>query len=529
MSKEREIASRVVVQGTLKLITPTYLGNGDADGLLDMPLLRDVLQGLPLLTGTSIAGALRNYLRIRERGYHRKEKKMGLASLLFGAVKEDDDGEQSPLIVDDALGDAVQTEIRDGVKIDYKTRLAKEKQKYDFELLPAGTTFQLRFELLLPRDKATARQMRSALALALHGLESGEIAIGARRTRGFGRCKVESWQATSYDLQQGHELVAWLACEHEWGYQQPRPSVGSASIALGVAPPDEDARHTFRIQAIFNLKSSLLIRSTDFLIPPEDIEETDEKAIRQPDFTHLSSRRGDEVKPIISGTSLAGALRSRATRILNTLKPTKTQTLIDSLFGIEMRNKVSQKRVAEISSAQEPLQALLKPTLEFQSLLMNLSTDQVASQKRLKKVVPTASRLVVEESIIEDRNLLVQNRVAIDRFTGGAFETALFSEAPQFGGQVTLKFSIRDPQPGERGLVLLLLKDLWTSDLALGGSSSVGRGRLIGVHAIITDSEEGEWEIKQADQKGVRIQFTKGDVAGLNTYMTELNDLLEGA
>jgi hypothetical protein len=36
------------------------------------------------------------------------------------------------------------------------------------------------------------------------------------------------------------------------------------------------------------------------------------------------------------------------------------------------------------------------------------------------------------------------------------------------------------------GLVLLLLKDLWTGDLPLGGEISVGRGRLKGKQATLT-------------------------------------------
>lgn len=485
MSNGREIASRIIIEGTLKLTTPAHLGNGDADGLLDMPLSRDGLDDVPLLTGTSIAGALRNYLRTREWGYRKEEQKSGFASLLFGGTKRDDDGEQSPLIVDDAFAQSLPSEIRDGVKIDYKTRLADDKKKYDFELLPTGTAFALRFELLLPQEPREAEKMRAALALALYGLENSEIAIGARRTRGFGRCQVKSWQATTYDLRQVHELVAWLACEHEWNYQSPVPKVGNAATVLGVTPLDLDARHTFHIKARFNLDSSVLIRTTDFLIPPEEILDSNDNNIRQPDFIHLLSPRNGSRQPIISGTTLAGALRSRATRILNTLNIAKTAALIDSLFGSEMENQSK------------------------------------------KRVVPSKSRLIVEESVIQAGQMLVQNRVAIDRFTGGAFDTALFSEAPHFGGHVTLDISIYDPEAGEQGLLLLLLKDLWTSDLALGGSSSIGRGRLKGIHATITDSKDGHWEIKQVDQKSKKIHFAKGDMATLNLYMTALSKRLE--
>ena len=59
-----------------------------------------------------------NYLREFENGYNATE-----TSLLFGALRSDDDGEQSPLIVNDSLSsNTLKVELRDGVKIDSTTR-----------------------------------------------------------------------------------------------------------------------------------------------------------------------------------------------------------------------------------------------------------------------------------------------------------------------------------------------------------------------------------------------------------------------
>jgi len=120
-----------------------------------------------------------------------------------------------------------------------------------------------------------------------------------------------------------------------------------------------------------------------------------------------------------------------------------------------------------------------------------------------------ASRLVIHETIIKNVNELVQNRIAVDRFTGGAYHGALFEEQPIFGKddtQVILKLELREPKEAEIGLLLLLLKDLWTSDLPLGGESSIGRGRLQGIEATMEwHSFEKNypiiWTIKQQDKK----------------------------
>jgi len=499
--ESRRIIQRIVVEGQLKLTTPTHLGNGDQGEQVDLPLLRDPLEERPLLIGTSIAGALRGYVQARQYGYFEPEqvansedsstaqqkrtesdrrKQASDAARLFGGAKGDAYGDQSPLIIEDALGTLPEygIEVRDGVRIDGKTRIAQDKFKFDLELLPTGTTFALRFELLIG-EHDDAVELKQSLALALHGLETGAITIGARKTRGFGRCDVQEWQVTSYNLRDARtDLLAWLAADHaEWGFGLPDGAiqVGKAADVLIALPADTCKRHSFTITADFALESPLLIRSEDpLLIRSEDPLTNDDN---QPDFAHIRDSSGH---PIIPGTSLAGALRARATRILNTIKPASTRTIIDSLFGKDMH--------------ADPLN-------------------------------PTASRLLIEEAQIDQAQWLVQNRVAIDRFTGGAFDTALFNEAPVVAGGVRLILTIRDhpklnpaQREAEKGLLLLLLKDLWTGDLPLGGTSSVGRGRLRGINATIEERAGEETQPWRIEQINATLAIT-GDQDRLNRYV----------
>ena len=75
-------------------------------------------------------------------------------------------------------------------------------------------------------------------------------------------------------------------------------------------------------------------------------------------------------------------------------------------------------------------------------------------------------------------------RVRIDRFSQGSVPTALFDEEPWYSGQVTTTLELRNPEAGEVGLVLLLLKDLLTGDMPIGGSSGVGRGAVTGTGVL---------------------------------------------
>ena len=93
--EHRVIVERIIIKGILILDTPTCLGNGEADGPTDLMLLRDSITSKALLTGASLAGALRNYLHEYELGYGKDEKIDSLSTSLFGAMRKDDDGEQS--------------------------------------------------------------------------------------------------------------------------------------------------------------------------------------------------------------------------------------------------------------------------------------------------------------------------------------------------------------------------------------------------------------------------------------------------
>lgn len=472
----RNITGRIIIRGRLILKTPAHFGNGDVVGVTDMPLLRDSVDNKrALLTGTSIAGALRAYLREVERGYGKDGDATDLAERLFGRLEKrysvqswlivDDawDKEPSIEICDEVTGNSANyladndkaqfsIELRHGVMIDSKTRTAENRKKYDIELLAAGTSFDIRLEFL---ESEYSRDLLPALATALDGLARGEIGLGMRKRRGFGRCMVGEWRVRRYDLTQPDGLIAWLeddaSCE----------KCGSDIFALlGVPRLERDSRQWFRIEATFRLAGSLLIRSGN-------------KQPGGPDLMHLKSIRQDKLEPIVSGTSLAGVIRGRALRIAQTiLGAGKGRELVDDMFG-PLMNDDEAITTRPTSQADRPL--------------------------------PGSSRVVVEESVVTGGQDFVQSRVKIDRFTGGAFSTALFSEQPLFGNhraEVKMTITLRNPANTEVGLLLLVLKDLWTGDLPLGGESGIGRGRLQGRSAVFTlhqDGKEQRWMLEQKD------------------------------
>jgi CRISPR/Cas system CSM-associated protein Csm3 (group 7 of RAMP superfamily) len=508
----RQIIKRIIVRGILVLDTPTCLSNGDAEGVIDMMLLRDSISPHALLTGSSIAGALRNYLHEYEKNYGKSATRQDIAPKLFGdlfAYKDEKDeseqekiklrekDSQSPLIIDDALSSNIpQVELRDGVKINGATGTADDGAKYDLEFLTAGTQFILNFELLIEEDKDET-QLKEALAIALEGLKSGEISIGMKKQRGFGRCHVDEWQVWEFDLAKHSDRLSWLTFDRSWS----KPYIKSPSDRLlsnkklkQLKINNPDKRDHLFIHAKFKLASPLLIRSGQDLIKRAATDKNSKLCV--PDVVHLRSQRNGKPEPVVSGTSLAGVLWHRAERIVNTLG--KDLKIVYGLFGKVDENTKEAK----------------------------------------------ASRLVIDETVIDSTDDLVQNRIAIDRFTGGAYHGALFSEQPIFGIEIAeekkkskkgkekykptkknkhieLKLELRKPEEYEIGLLLLLLKDLWTGDLPIGGTSSIGRGRLQGVEATLTwqqpEKSEQKWIISQNNGK---LEFAGEDKQKLENFVS---------
>jgi hypothetical protein len=152
----------------------------------------------------------------------------------------------------------------------------------------------------------------------------------------------------------------------------------------------------------------------------------------------------------------------------------------------------------------------------------------------VKGVSPHASRIRILESVVPGNSELIQPRVSIDPFTGGAKATALFFDQPIFANtdsKIELIIKIKNAVRADLALCMLLIKDLWTSDLAFGSESNVGRGRLRGISAEIDYQAEDQvrhWIISQDPQDNNQLHFDPVDISFLSECVTDLKQNLEG-
>jgi CRISPR/Cas system CSM-associated protein Csm3 (group 7 of RAMP superfamily) len=252
-----------------------------------------------------------------------------------------------------------------------------------------------------------------------------------------------------FNFNQPEHVLAWLSKEEDRWPESELP------LSEGLQKKSRD----MSITASFRIKTSLIVRSYS-------------SRSEEPDAIHIRSNG----KNIMPGTSIKGALRGRASRILNTMGAAD-DLLIKDMFGW-VDDELPGKNTA------------------------------------------IRGRFLVEETVIDNVLSSIRSRVRIDRFTGGASSGALFDNKPLWpkDGEkikmVELKLTLKEYQDWEAGLVLMLLKDLWTGDLPLGGEKSIGRGVLQGIDAQINVGDN-RYSLKDIDGHKFIFEGNPEELEGL--------------
>jgi CRISPR/Cas system CSM-associated protein Csm3 (group 7 of RAMP superfamily) len=336
-------------------------------------------------------------------------------NLLWGYTQTDK-AQQSILHFSDLpVCENIKVGTRAGVKIDTSTGRAAEKLLYEYQIIENGT-FALHLEAI-DKDGQNAAIIQKAFSL-FRALFKEKIRLGAKTTSGFGLIGLDNEQDLTYyffNLNNKQSFIDWLS----GNYESYKNELNNLPVIKGAKPK------VFRLEANMHLKTSFIIR--DYSVDPS-----------RPDAVSLHSNG----IPVISGPSLKGALRSRAERIINTLGYSIDKTRYEAIT---------------------------------ESLLNNLFGSASKRQGNSKR-----GKLFVNEISLKDYPLEQQTRIKIDRFTGGALGSALLEEMPVFSNKesslIKIILTIEDYEDWEVGLVLLLLKDLWTGDLPVGGEKAIGRG-----------------------------------------------------
>lgn len=464
-----ESAVRHLIEGELELVGPLHLGSGEStsrpglevegseEGARRSAEISAVVTdhtGKAYLPGRSLKGALRAWLA----GVAGK----GAAAAYEQTLGTEEIGPSEERQGRPAFGGKVEiwnafrigappagsenlpfwnehrgTAVRASVALDRRTRTVAGDRLFHEEFVPSGTKFQV---------KVSGQGLNDdELELLLFGLAGFNaerpIGLGAGGADGHGRFR---WRLTRLSRLLPEEIPRWFE-------QQPPPAGFDRLFPL---PAEESARIEKRALARFEapargeLAVTLAITfDSPFLVAAPHRKKAEQLGQALPDHLPVKDLAGN---PLLPASSLRGALRHRAEKILRTL-------------GIEVCRPESPEGACPALTREDAVPGLCAACRLF-------GAPGWGTLLAVPDFHPA-------EGVAPER--LEIDHVAIDRFTGGVSGSLKFS-TEAFGGVVlegTLRLDLaRKIEPWMEGLLALVLRDLLEGDLALGFGAAKGYG-----------------------------------------------------
>jgi len=487
-----------VITGKLVARTALHPGTGASVAVTDDLLRRDA-RGRYLLPGTAIGGALRAIatrlaprlggnikicralLRDDDVPPAEREKPCGCPVChLFGDINpsegdsEAEGGRASRLFIAHAtaaLPPAHSARIRDGVGIDRASRVAARagRVKFDLEVLPPGTAFDLRLEL----EDASADDER-LLAAALAEWQAGRAWLGGRVARGLGAFSLEQVRLTRWALETSADLIAFLQADEPWqaasgnavtvdeGWLCQRLNEACATLPGAIHHNEAVARSFFTAQ--FDLCFDGL-----FLV-------NDQQAAARSGFDHapLLAQMAQDGQPILPGAGLRGVLRAQAERIVRTLA-TLANEGEDFLKKCPACNPVEARAKQPLANCDSLIRT--KRRRENKDDSDEVDEPELCLACWLFGSTRRGSRFIVEDAAALATARKPLDFIAIDRFTGGVKGNAKFDAFALWQPVFRVRCHLDNPVAWELGWLALVLRDLHDGLLPVGFGGAKGFGR----------------------------------------------------
>jgi CRISPR-associated RAMP protein (TIGR02581 family) len=234
--------NRLEITGTLTTVTALRISAGRSTEPIgsDLPVIKDAF-GRPLIPGASFKGALRSRLESFLRGIVGSDRSLvanpaieeewSITSTEMKSLKEQNTTDaaltaaivQNTDLVSHLFGSPWiaskfqvrdltvlpenwfgQYQERDGVAIDRDTETAADGKLYDYQVVPAGTSFEFKAVV----ENAEEWEL-GLLTIGLHQFETEQIPLGGGRSRGLGVVKLELDRMNWIDVNNDPEKLIW--------------------------------------------------------------------------------------------------------------------------------------------------------------------------------------------------------------------------------------------------------------------------------------------------------------------------------
>jgi len=468
------------IDGYLTTKTPLHIGSGsttthpdlkDGDTLIEISAVETDCNGKAYIPGTTIKGNLRSWCErngvardiveqlFGSRDTDKAEAVGGKAEFWNAyALTSQDVGYSAAYWRPDRL-----TDVTVSVSIDRHTRTAVEQKLFHQEFVPPG----IAFELSISVQDATDDDISTLLYALQQGFSGNDpIAMGASTGNGWGRFE---WSLKGISRMDSEGVKKWL-----------REGATAVGLNALVPLPDEESAKLIEEASSKSIPVSgsrleigmrLKFRGL-FLVNDPSRVKRDETPDHMPRLNH-------EGKVVLPAESFRGALRSQAERIIRTIGG-------QACGPFEPCNAIS--RIEELLKLCPACQVFggtgWKSGISFQDFVMSNNKEPI-----------------------------IQEFVAIDRFTGGGAEHLKFNaEAvpdPHLEGRISIDMD--KINPCGLGMLALAFRDLIEGDITLGFGASKGYGACT---AEITDISmpsvlSHEW-LCFIDRIGIDIETLQG-------------------
>ncbi|MDK2083292.1 RAMP superfamily CRISPR-associated protein [Aliarcobacter butzleri] len=433
------MTNKFIAHITFEAKTALKIGSKNADFLQDSPIQKD-WNGLPMILGTSLTGVLR------------KEFDKNKANILFGEDKDSNkkDSKGSKTIISNALLLDENLEVNESLLLDSKKSEFLQKftvlpirehnamndkgvtiknAKFDEEVIYKGTRFKFSIEMLNENEED-----KNNFLQLLDLLSKDSFRIGAGSSKGFGQIKVIE---ITYD---------------EFAVNSDEYTNLSSSLNTKLSK-------TYEIKEFDDekyIKYKLILTPDDFFMFGSGFG--DDEADMTPVYESvIDYEKKDliEEKVLIPASSVKGAISHRTTYYYNLLNNKfinkgGNADIVESIFGAKKDNE--------------------KDSFKGNILISDVYLEKTSS-----------------------KDTKVFDHVSIDRFTGGAIDSALFQEKTIASKETfVLEILINENKVKEKVALEAFkkaLEDITTGMLSLGGATTKGHGIFTGELKIIGDNK----------------------------------------
>lgn len=454
---------RYLARFVIEAVTPLSVGSGEKDIITDALAATDV-NGLPFIPGSAVAGVVRHMIEAvkpegfdsnRVFGFQDGDKGKG-SEVIFTEAKilnskgEVMDGMCSNAFDDDLLTHYSDLPIRQHVRINEKG-VADSAGKFDEQIVFAGSRFCFELEMVADRNSI------SAFDHVLETIKCSTFRIGGGTRKGFGAIKVVDLQKMTLDLEDKSQRLCYLSKSS---------ALNSDFWEKDYQAPNKDNKHEGWT------KYELILSPEEFFLfgsgfGDEDADITPVKSKKVFWSSGIGTLR--EKLVLIPASSVKGALSHRVAFHYNRL---------NGRFA-----GCSGEKAPKVGKNNEAVQALFGSEGE-------LVNGKMVNQRR--------GNLLLSDLIEKEMTDKVLNHVAIDRFTGGAMDGALFTEKTTYGKGHQFKLEILAKKEALENKTVCeafeeAMKDICKGLLPLGGGVNRGNGVFTG---CLIKEEESVYENK---------------------------------